>query len=910
MNQAPQTIRLWGFFVRVTVTGFLLMISVTDLLQARGTTAWETTTAFTRERLHAMDAAINLRGAPEQAYEKYMAVFSPSVRVRGLLPGEATDYAGVREFYRGLFGTFEDSVLVSDELIVAGPMAAQRYHSLGYMTGTFDGVTMDRKLIAIRGQTFFRFDANGLIAERWSNHDHAYRLSQIKGTAAMEEGRQLAALLNGAGLTEQAVYDRLDDMTAAFNLIHNPAEREKRFLSFFDKDVRAHGISPGLRGLSELADYYRARWKAFPDLVMNLEAKLSAWSMGAVRWRATGSSRDRFAGIEPTQAPAVLTGEAIMHFNQAGKVTEIWINDSTPPQKPGDTATRHAYFGDLHVHTRLSVDAFVFGALGTPDDAYRYARGEPIRHASGKLIRIRTPLDFIAVTDHAEYLGVLVAMGDPANPLSGLRLAEELYSKDESMLARGIEKLKASIFGGKPLPELVGESTIHSLWEKTAAVADRNYEPGTFTTFIAFEWSATPEGANLHRNVIFQGGAEAVPPHPVSSFDTIKPEDLWEYMEQARRNGSDVIAIPHNSNLSDGRMFPVLDSGGQPIDRLYAEMRIRNEPVVEVVQIKGTSETHPVLSVTDEWADFELLGELMGGSGRQGTVTGSYVRDAYKKGLQIEQTAGVNPYLFGVVGSSDSHNASVPVEEDNYTGKIGVADATPEDRRNGGSITSRNIRYGAAGLAGVWAEENTRESIFAALKRRETFATSGPRIRVQMFAGWSFDKMLHTRTDMLRTAYTDGVPMGGYLYPTTEKLQVPRFLLRAVRDPDSAPLQRLQVIKGWLADGDTHEKVFDVACSDGLVPDPVNHRCPDNGAIVNLSDCSISSNKGDAALSVVWADPEFDVTAPAFYYARVLENPTCRWSTWDALRMDWELPEEVPAVIQERAWTSPVWYQP
>ena len=908
MNQAPQTTRLWGFCASVVSISLMLALQIPEPARARDITAWEASTARTRERLHAMDAAINLRGDPVQAYEKYMATFSPAVRVHGLLPGEATNYNGVREFYSSLFGTFEDSVLVSDELIVAGPIAAQRYHSLGYMTGTFDGVAMNRKLVAIRGQTFFRLDANGLIAERWSNHDHAYRLAQIKGDAGIQEGRQLAARLNGPGLSERAVYGRLDAMAADFNLIHNPAQRENRFLAFFDEDVMVHGIGSGPRGLNEFRDYYRARWQAFPDLVINLEAKLSAWSMGAMRWRATGSFRGPYDDIEPTQAPVTLTGEAILRFNQSGKVVEIWVNDSRLHKHTAYPAKRNAYFGDLHVHTRLSVDAFAFGALGYPDDAYRYARGEPVKHISGRHIRIKTPLDFMAVTDHAEYLGVLNAMGDPTSPLFTLQLAKQLYSKEKSMLARAVETFKASIFGNRALPELVEEDTLRTLWSDTIAAAERHYKPGTFTTFIAFEWSATPDGANLHRNVIFQGGGGTVPTRPLSAFDSIKPEDLWEYMEQARRDGADVIAIPHNSNLSDGRMFPLYQSEGQPIDRDYAETRMRNEPLVELLQIKGTSETHPLLSATDEWASFELLEELMGGSGRNGAVRGSYVRDAFKTGLQIDNEIGINPYQFGLIGSSDSHNASIPVEEDNYTGKIGTGDATPETRRYGGSITSQNIKYSAAGLAGVWAEENTRESIFAALKRKETFATSGPRIRIRMFAGWSFNDSIRGQPDMIQAAYANGVAMGGNLPTSGNGTNIPRFLITAIRDPDSAPLQRLQVIKGWLADGETHERVFDVACSDGL--EPANNRCPDNGATVDPDDCSHSPDKGDAELANVWLDPEFDAAAPAFYYARVIENPTCRWSTWDAIRMGWELPAEVPATIRERAWTSPIWYHP
>ena len=326
IRQAPQASRLWGFFAYAMSICLLPVSQFSGLAQAGDMAAWEHTTARTRERLHAMDAVINLRGDREQAYEEYMATFSPNVRVHGLQPGEVTDYAGVRGFYRGLFDAFEGSVLISDELVVAGPMAAQRYHALGYMTGTFDGIEMDRKLVGIRGQTFFRFDTNGLIKERWSNHDHAYRLAQIKGKSAREEGLRLAAQLNGPGLSEQAVYDLLDTMAAAFNLIHDPVKREKGFLAFFDKDVIVHGIGAGQLGLNEFADYCRTLWRAIPDLYMIPEAKLSAWSMGAIRWRATGSLRERYAGIEPTYAPIALSGEEIIRFDQTGKATEIWIN--------------------------------------------------------------------------------------------------------------------------------------------------------------------------------------------------------------------------------------------------------------------------------------------------------------------------------------------------------------------------------------------------------------------------------------------------------------------------------------------------------------------------------------------------------------------------------------------------------
>jgi cytochrome c553 len=598
---------------------------------------------------------------------------------------------------------------------------------------------------------------------------------------------------------------------------------------------------------------------------------------------------------------------AVLPDEQAIRDVVAYIGTLVPQanRTSSNPGARRALFGDLHVHTRFSVDAFVFGAVGLPDDAYRFAKGEPIPHASGEPIRIDRPLDFMAVTDHAEYMGVFERMGNPEDPLSQLTLARELYSEDPEAVARAGGKIRDSIFSNRPIPELIRDETVTSVWEEIIDTAERHYEPGRFTTFIAFEWTATPYGANLHRNVVFRGGPDRVPPRPFSAQASPEPADLWDYLEQARLSGDDVIAIPHNSNLSDGRMFPAADF----MQKAEAVRRAANEPLAEIVQIKGSSETHPILSPTDEWADFELLRELMFGVGRDGEISGSYVREAYLNGLLIDQRLGVNPYRFGLIGSTDSHNASTPVDERNYTGKLGRGDATPEARRSGSTITSQIIKYSAAGLAGVWAEENTRESIFAALRRKETFGTSGPRIRLRLFAGWDLAADLFDGQHRMAIAYARATPMGGELAGRPGDAK-PTLVLHATQDPDGAPLDRLQIIKGWLAKGVPKEVVFDVACSDGAAPDTGTNRCPPNGASVKTDDCSVSADRGDAELSAIWADADFDPEAPAFYYARVLENPTCRWSTWDALRRGWELLDVVPPVIQERAWSSPIWYDP
>jgi hypothetical protein len=642
------------------------------------------------------------------------------------------------------------------------------------------------------------------------------------------------------------------------------------------------------------------------------------------------------------------------------------IGDETITVDPGNKkATAHpeanplrnAYFGDLHVHTAYSFDAFIFGTLATPYDAYRYAKGEAIRHPGGFDVQLREPLDFYAVADHAMFLGVMPAVADTNTEISRYDVYKPFHNINTpkssllKYLPRTIEEaigtldvLKRNKAFRSFLPDTIGgimDGTIdremaldvtRSAWMDIINAAQKHNEPGKFTTFIAYEYtSSTNDRGNLHRNVIFKD-QNKVPAVPFSRFHSQNPEGLWDWMDDLRRQGIESMAIPHNSNGSNGQMFKLTDWAGNPMDDRYAEQRIRNEPIVEISQIKGASETHPALSPNDEWADFEIMPYRVA-TLLPSEPLGSYVRNALQRGLVMEEKNGTNPYKFGFVGSSDTHTGATSDDESNYFGKVGLPDATAQlrgstpipgilawaGRKLGADAfmkrldgedyaTTGSETYGSAGLAGVWAEGNTREAIYNAFRRKETFATSGPRIRVRFFAGFDFDDDMVQSRDMVAKAYADGVSMGGDL--TARRGAAPTFLAWAVRDPRSAALQRVQIVKGWIADGKPREKVYDVACSGGLKVDPATHRCPDNGAQVNLTDCSITAGVGDAEMKTQWTDPEFDTEQRAFYYVRVLENPTCRWSTWDALRAGTELRPDMKKTIQERAWSSPIWYTP
>jgi hypothetical protein len=594
----------------------------------------------------------------------------------------------------------------------------------------------------------------------------------------------------------------------------------------------------------------------------------------------------------------------------------------TPPaaERPAANPLKNAYFGDLHLHTRNSFDAYIFNVRATPDEAYAYAKGGTIKHAAGFDLHLNSgPLDFLAVTDHSEYLGVLPAINTPGDPYAGVPYAKELFSTDQATVTKAFRRFADTLDEGKRMAEYADLRTVKSAWHEAIDAAKRNYEPGKFTTLVGYEFTSAPNGRNLHRNVIFSG--DKAPELPFTALESQNPEDLWRWLDQQRANCMEALSIPHNANGSDGTMYERTMWNGKPIDKAWAELRARNEPLTEVTQVKGTSETHPLLSPNDEFAGFEIMEWYIGQAKKVTKFDGGYVRKALKDGLELEGKVGVNPYKYGMVGGSDSHNAAGTYEEDNYYSKVGIRDATPELR---GSAPpkgqtwdtykvpdgiQRFSTWGASGLTGVWAEENTREAIYGALRRKETFATTGPRIRVRFFAGYGLKGGDVASDAGVKAAYAGGVPMGGDLVGKADG--APDFLVAAMRDPRSAPLQRVQIVKGWVdGKGKAQEKVFDVACSDGGKVDPKSQRCPDNGATIDTKVCTIPQDKGDAELATAWSDPEFDAKQNAFYYARVIENPTCRWSTWDAIRSGIEPSPHLPKTIQERAYTSPIWFIP
>lgn len=557
-------------------------------------------------------------------------------------------------------------------------------------------------------------------------------------------------------------------------------------------------------------------------------------------------------------------------------------------------------------------------------------------------MQLDQPLDFYAVTDHGFYLGVVRAGADTTTDISKFPVMKQIHNMNapenltlESIPTRNfrsfIGRFRAAMTQSEPLRTQV-DGIMRTTWADEVHAADSHYEPVKFTTFAAYEFSSTKEdGGSMHRNVIFRG-TENMPAMPFNRLMSLDPADLWTWMDDLREKGVESLAIPHNSNKSNGQMFELATWAGDPMTLGYNEQRIRNEPLVEISQVKGTSETHPALSMNDEWAGFEIDPYVAGDGMKIAEVDGGYVRDALKKGLALESAGIGNPFKYGFIGSSDTHTGAGSYDESNFFSKVGLLDSTSVLRGSvpigdealhalkltdaddsGFYVASDGRRYlfrelstwGASGLAGVWAEENTRESIYDAFRRKETFATSGPRLRVRFFAGFELDAAMLEDTDGPVRAYAGGVPMGGDL--VARPGEVPSFIVWAARDARSAPLQRVQIIKGWLEDGKPQEQVFDVACSDGLAVDAATHRCPDNGAKVNLADCAYSADRGAGELKALWQDPEYNEQHKAFYYARVLENPTCRWSTWDALRAGVAPRDNLQVVIQERAWSSPIW---
>jgi hypothetical protein len=575
-----------------------------------------------------------------------------------------------------------------------------------------------------------------------------------------------------------------------------------------------------------------------------------------------------------------------------------------------ESPEREVFFGQTHVHTSWSFDAYIFGnTLTGPEEAYKYALGEPIKHPAGYMVQMKRPLDFQAVTDHSEYAGTVRLANDPNSSISKLPIAEKLKVKSKEDIQKIYLWLGTTITKNEPIKELVSPEVAGTVWKEVVRIADKYYQPGKFTTFAAYEWTSTPANRNMHRNIIFVD-SKKVPDLPFSSIDSTHPEDLWTWMDGQREAGNELLAISHNGNLSDGIMFPIdVDNKGKPIDAAWARQRMTNEPLSEIQQLKGASETHPSLSPNDEFAGHEILNYLLGGIERAPRIHGSYIREAWQNGLAFRDALGENPYKFGVVGGSDSHNTAVSYTESNFFGGHGFMDPTPEARLSGKKEANLDMALlSTSGLAGVWAEENTRESIFASMQRKETFGTSGVRIKVRLFGGWDFTADALEQDDWIKTGYARGVPMGSDLPAMTGK--VPTFIVWAVKDPDEANLDRIQIIKGWTKSGQIFEKIYDVVWSGERRPNPATGRVPAVGNTVDIANATYTNSIGSVELKVVWTDPDFDPTVDAFYYARVLQIPTPRWTTIQAHELGQVPPSNVPLTVQERAWTSPIWYTP
>ena len=589
-----------------------------------------------------------------------------------------------------------------------------------------------------------------------------------------------------------------------------------------------------------------------------------------------------------------------------------WANQNYP---------REVYWGDTHLHTSVSMDANLFGVTGLgPEDAYRFARGETVTAANGMPARLSRPLDFLVVADHAEYLGVMPLIR-AANPLmmeneTARAWQQVVEQRDPTAFGRLMLEIGNSYEDGEPLLRL--PDGVPSPWTANNRAADAANQPGVFTAFIGYEWSAMPGGNNLHRIMVFRDSAErADQVTPFSAFDSDDPEDLWRWLaDYEQKTGGQVLAIPHNSNLSGGLMFADKTLDGQPLDTDYARRRARWEPLLEVTQIKGDSEAHPLLSPNDEFADYGTWDQFniaMNDQQRPDMQRYQYARPALQLGLRLGEQLGVNPFRFGMIGSSDSHTALAAVEEDNFWGKKAGDEPGPRRTQTIWGIPEAemsNTLQVSSGYAAVWATDNTREALFDAMQRREVYASTGPRIRVRFFGGWSLETEDLQGPNPVLNGYRKGVPMGGELSQPPAGSGAPRFMVHALKDPDGANLDRLQIVKGWVDSwGEMRETVYDVAWSGERQPD-AQGRLPAVGDTVDRGNAHYSNTIGSAELSTVWTDPDFDPALSAVYYLRVLEIPTPRWTLYDKARLGVDLPEGTELVHQERAYTSPIWYRP
>jgi hypothetical protein len=627
-----------------------------------------------------------------------------------------------------------------------------------------------------------------------------------------------------------------------------------------------------------------------------------------------------------------------------GVVSSAWAQDAgaptreqieralpKPPYSPyanRDFPTR-PFFGDTHLHTSFSFDAGAFGARLGPRDAYRFAKGEQVVASSGQPAKLSRPLDFLVVADHSDNMGFFPDLlgGKPevlADP-TGRRWYDMIQS------GRGAEAAIDIVFSftqgtyPKDLIYAPGTRAYRSAWQETIKAAEEANDPGRFTAFIGYEWTSTTAGNNLHRNVIFRdGGDKASQVEPFTTTPPLgsdNPAELWKWMEAYQnKTGGSVLAIAHNGNLSNGLMFPVVEAFGKKLDREYAETRMRWERLYEATQTKGDGEAHPFLSPNDEFANFERwdFANLDASVPKSREMLEfEYARSALKNGLKLGQTLGVNPYKFGLIGSSDAHTALSAMEEDNFFGKTTPGEPSPERMRATfmdnpkTGISIKDWQVSSSGYAAVWARENTREAIWDAMQRRETYATTGPRMIVRFFGGWDFVRQDANSRLPAQTGYTKGVPMGGELRAAPQG-KSPTFLVAALKDPLGANLDRYQIVKGWLTrDGKLEEKIYDVAWADAERRKPgADGKLPPVGSTVDEPNATWTNTIGATELATVWTDPDFDPSQPAFYYGRVIEIPTPRWTAYDAKRFGVQPLPGTPMTVTERAYTSPIWYAP
>ncbi|PLW70257.1 DUF3604 domain-containing protein [Pseudohalioglobus lutimaris] len=605
-------------------------------------------------------------------------------------------------------------------------------------------------------------------------------------------------------------------------------------------------------------------------------------------------------------------------------LSSAYTGTAYSPYAGRDFAT-DVYWGDTHLHTDISMDAGAFGNRLGLDEAYRFARGEEINATNGGPVRLSRPLDFLVVADHSDNMGFFPDMLSGAPHILKDPKGKDWYERIKAGEGVGVALELIGLFSQGNFPKgLVytpDSQPYKDAWARTVEAAERFNDPGNFTAFIGYEWTSLVRGNNMHRVVVYRDdgdkGGQMVPFTTMAPFGSTTPRDLWTWLEQyEEQTGGNVLAIAHNGNLSNGIMFPMVEqSDGEALDKSWAERRAKWEPLYEITQIKGDGETHPFLSPNDEFADYETwdIGNLdVSEAKTDSMLAGEYAREALKNGMQLAAKFGTNPYQFGLIGSTDSHTSLAAVQEDNFFGKHSGAEPGPERMYHPFMATDSGTIMGwqqvASGLAAVWARDNTREALFDAMERKETYATTGSRMRVRMFGGWNFTADDLNNRQPAFAGYDKGVPMGSDL-PKQEGKQAPSFMVFALRDPQGANLDRIQIVKGWYDGEQLKEQVYDVVWSGERKPDR-NGRLPAVGNTVDVARASWTNTIGSPELGTVWSDPDFDPQHNAFYYARVLEIPTPRWSTHDAFRFGVDLPEGAPTSTQERGYTSPIWYKP